>query len=144
MTTNEGSNTEELPVATCWQLMRESVVGRLAVVARGLPDIFPINHVVDHGSVVFRTGAGTKLSAAAGHEVAFEVDGYDSSDGTAWSVVVKGIAHEIWETNESIHALSLELSPWHEGRKPRFLRIEPNSVTGRRLHVIGGARRTSS
>lgn len=135
MSTSEGSNTEELPVAACWQLIREAVVGRLAVTTRGAPDIFPVNHVVDHGSVVFRTGAGTKLAAADGHDVAFEVDGYDASEGIAWSVVVKGAARQISEKNESAYADSLGLAPWQDGPKPRFLRIEASSVTGRRLAV---------
>jgi len=63
---------------------------------------------------------------------------YDTSDATAWSVVVRGVGHDIWEKDESIHALALPLLPWHEGSKPRFVRIEPTSVTGRRLHVVGG------
>ena len=39
-------------------------VGRLAVSIKEQPDIFPINFVVDHGTVVFRTAEGTKLAAA--------------------------------------------------------------------------------
>ena len=70
-------------------------MGRLAVSILERPDIFPVNHVVDHGRIVFRTAAGTKLAAAVlGRAVAFEVDGYDSVAGEAWSVVVKGRARE--------------------------------------------------
>ena len=77
-------------------LLRASVVGRLAVSITDHPDIFPINYVVDHGSIVFRTAEGTKLAAAVlGRGVAFEVDGYDEPSGEAWSVVVKGHAVEI-------------------------------------------------
>jgi len=137
------ATTDVLAAAECWQLLRGSPVGRLAVTVDGQPDIFPVNHVVDYGCIVFRTGPGTKLFASLGHAVAFEADGYDTSNATAWSVVVRGIAQEIWEMNESIHALSLPLFPWHEGPKPRFVRIETTSVTGRRLHVAGGATPTS-
>jgi uncharacterized protein len=35
--------------------------------------------------------------------------------------------------------MSLPLLPWQEGNKPWFLRIVPANVTGRRLHVRGGA-----
>jgi uncharacterized protein len=38
------------------------------------PQIFHINYVVDHGTVVFRTAAGTKLAGAAQRDVAFEAD----------------------------------------------------------------------
>src|SRR5690348_8803731 len=80
----------------CWQLLRSTEVGRLAVAVMNQPDIFPVNYVVDHGSVVFRTAEGTKLAAATlGQGVAFEVDGYEPGNGEAWSVVLKGRAVEI-------------------------------------------------
>ena len=75
---------------------RRSEVGRLAVSIRNHPEIFPLNFVVDHGTVVFRTAEGTKLAAAVlGESVAFEIDGYDAAAGDAWSVVIKGRASEI-------------------------------------------------
>lgn len=130
--------TDELPEAKCWELLRQGVIGRLAVVTDEGPDIFPINYVVDHGSIVFRTAAGRKFSSSAGQPVAFEVDGYDDSDATTWSVVVHGRTHEIRDTDEVIEALSLPLFPWHNGPKPRFMRVSPASITGRRLHISGG------
>lgn len=60
----------------------------MAVATDDAADIFPINFVVDHGTVVFRTAAGTKLLAALGNRaVALEVDGFDAGARTAWSVV---------------------------------------------------------
>ncbi len=144
MTSNEMATAQDLSTAQSWGLLREAVVGRLAVSIDGKPDIFPVNHVVDHGSLVFRTAAGTKLYSAIGHYVAFEVDGYDLSDAAAWSVVVKGPAREIWQTDEAIDALGLPLFPWHDAPKPRFVRIEPTSVTGRRFFVPGGSRQSGS
>ena len=47
-----------------WSLLRSAEVGRLAVSNLDHPDIFPVNYVVDHGTVVFRTAEGTKLAAA--------------------------------------------------------------------------------
>ena len=77
----------------CWALLRSHEVGRLAVSIGDRPDIFPINYVVDHGAVVFRTAEGTKLAGAIkGEAVAFEADGYEPDSGEAWSVVVKGHA----------------------------------------------------
>jgi hypothetical protein len=138
MTTPEPSAVEILSTNECWGLLRDSVVGRLAVTVDGSPDIFPVNPVVDHGTIVFRTTAGTKLAATKGRDVAFEVDGYDVGTASAWSVVVKGRAHEIWEVDEILRALRLPLFPWQPGRKPRFVRLEPSSVTGRRFVVEGG------
>jgi nitroimidazol reductase NimA-like FMN-containing flavoprotein (pyridoxamine 5'-phosphate oxidase superfamily) len=138
MTTHEPGDTEVLATNQCWELLRESVVGRLAVTVSGSPDIFPVNPIVDHGTILFRTSAGTKFAATKGKDVAFEVDGYDADTAQAWSVVVKGRAHEILEVEETLRALRLPLYPWEPGRKPRFVRIEPTRVTGRRFVVDGG------
>ena len=109
MNTHVTPDTEVLSTNECWALLRDSVVGRLAVTVVGSPDIFPVNPIVDHGSIVFRTSAGTKLAATKGKEVAFEVDGYDTETARAWSVVVKGQANEILEVEEILRALRLPL-----------------------------------
>jgi nitroimidazol reductase NimA-like FMN-containing flavoprotein (pyridoxamine 5'-phosphate oxidase superfamily) len=124
----------ELDEHQCWDLLRSQEVGRLAVAIANHPDIFPVNFVVDHASVVFRTAEGTKLAAAVlGESVAFEVDG--ESDGEAWSVVVKGQAVEIEKMYELFDAVDLPLYPWHVAPKHRFVRILPEQVTGRRFRV---------
>jgi uncharacterized protein len=121
----------------CWQLLRQTEVGRLGVSIRDLPDVFPLNFVVDHGTVVFRTGEGTKLAAAVlGRAVAFEVDGYDADAGEAWSVVIKGRAVEIERMHDVFDAMDLPLFPWHASPKHRFVRIEPDDVSGRRFRVV--------
>ena len=126
-----------LEANTCWELLRSSEVGRLATSIRNHPDIFPVNFIVDHGTVVFRTAEGTKLAAAVlGVSVAFEVDGYDAEAGEAWSVVVKGRAVEIERMQDVFDALDLPLFPWHAAPKHRFVRIVPDDVSGRRFHVV--------
>ena len=128
---------EELSQSECWDLLRREVVGRLAVAVANLPDIFPINYIVDHGSIVFRSAPGTKLAAAVlGRGVAFEIDGYDTIDTTAWSVVVKGLARRIENVMDYIEADDLPLFPWHTAPKPDIVRIEPEIVTGRRFHAV--------
>jgi uncharacterized protein len=128
--------TEVLESNVCWQLLRDSEVGRLAVSITDHPDIFPINYVVDRGTVVFRTAEGTKLAASVlGRAVAFEVDGYDPDRGDAWSVVLKGHATEIERMQDVFDALDLPLFPWHASPKHRFVRIEPFDISGRRFHV---------
>lgn len=116
----------------CWNLLRSADVGRLAVAIKDQPDIFPVNFVVDHGTVVFRTAEGTKLAAAVlGRAVAFEVDGLDREVGEAWSVVIKGKATELHRMIEIFEATDLPLFPWLTSPKPRFVRIVPESITGR-------------
>jgi nitroimidazol reductase NimA-like FMN-containing flavoprotein (pyridoxamine 5'-phosphate oxidase superfamily) len=126
-----------LELNECWRLLRQAEVGRLAVAIRDLPDLFPINFVVDRATVVFRTAEGTKLAAAVlGRAVAFEIDGYDAEAGEAWSVVIKGRAVEIERMQDVFDALDLPLFPWHASPKHRFVRIEPDDVSGRRFHVV--------
>ena len=93
---------------------------------------------MDHGTLVFRTAEGTKLAAAVGQQVAYEVDGYDPGSGEAWSVVVKGRAVEVRELHEALDVLGLPLFPWHTEPKPRLVRIDPTGVTGRRFQARTG------
>ena len=136
-----------LDTSTCLELLRANEVGRLAVSITNHPDIFPVNYVVDRGTLVFRTAEGTKLAAAVlGRAVAFEVDGYEPGSGEAWSVVIKGTAVEIERMQDLFEAADLPLFPWHAAPKHRFVRIEPDDISGRRFHVVdaeawGGTRR---
>jgi hypothetical protein len=130
------SDTEHLSEQECWSLLDQHVVARLAVDVGGQPDIFPINYIVHEGSIVFRTGAGTKLAAAVlSRHVAIEIDGLEV-DGAVWSVVVKGIAHEVVDMDERFAMDDLPLYPWIASEKPNFVRIEPQLVTGRRFHIV--------
>jgi len=61
---DEKVTVEQLSESECWALLRTTSVGRLAVWVDDHPDIFPLNYAVDHGTVVFRSSAGTKVSAA--------------------------------------------------------------------------------
>lgn len=128
----------ELGSDECLERLERQQVGRLAVSMGNLPDIFPINYVLDRGRVVFRTDEGTKLAASVlGRGVAFEVDGVDETIGEAWSVIVKGYAIELQRMQERFAASGLPLFPWHASPKPRYVRIDPVQVTGRRFTVVG-------
>lgn len=132
----------ELTANQCWDYIRKAEIGRLAVVADQHPEIFPISFVVDRGSVVFRTAAGTKLAAALdGGAVAFEVDGYDDRLGLAWSVVLKGRAVQLESIEDILASEELPLFPWQGGDKNHFLRIEPVQTSGRSFTINTAARR---
>ncbi|AMB40420.1 pyridoxamine 5'-phosphate oxidase family protein [Arthrobacter sp. TES] len=127
---------ENLDVKQCWELLRSVSVGRLAVWAGDHPDIFPINYKVDHGTLVFRTGEGTKLHTVLGATpVAVEADGVDTASGVAWSVVLKGKAESIKLTQDVLDTVGLLLFPWQAGRKDHFIRVVPTSMTGRRFKI---------
>lgn len=144
--TEETNRTDDLSEDACWARLRTGEVARLAVIVEGHPEIFPINYVVDRGSLVFRTAEGTKVHAALSTSgVALEVDGVDApgdapeggpeAPAHAWSVVVKGSAEQITGTDELMGTTELPLTPWQTGTKGKFVRIHPTEVTGRRFPV---------
>lgn len=136
MDTTTSSQMEILDDGTCRALLDTVDVGRLAVSIMNVPDIFPVNFIVELGDVVFRTAEGTKLAAAVlGKAVAFEVDGYDPLEGVAWSVVIHGHAVEIEKMEAVYAALDLPLFPWHSSPKSRFVRIDTREISGRRFLV---------
>jgi uncharacterized protein len=82
-------------------LLARAEVGRLAVAVHGDPEIFPVNFVIDNRTVLFRTAEGTKLaSIAVSARVAFEVDGFDTATGEAWSFVVRGTPELLEQLND--------------------------------------------
>ena len=129
---------EVLSESECWRLLRGVDVGRIAIATEDhRVEIFPVNFVVDHGTIVFRTAAGTKLTRAArASEVAFEADDSDlEGDGVAWSVVVRGAAERIEGRTDVFDAFGLDLRPWHASNKPYFVRLVPTETSGRRFVV---------
>lgn len=125
----------DLSPEACDELLRAHHFGRLAVDASDGLAIFPVNYVYADGHVAIRTAAGTKLAAAAQSEVAFEIDGIDESARSGWSVLVRGVGYEVSDSMDDVSAglRLLPVDPWVEGDRPYLLRIEPTSVTGRRV-----------
>ena len=133
--TEEGNSYEEIAEAECLDLLASGGFGRLAVVAGGRPEIFPVNYVFDDGRVAIRTDPGTKLTAAALAKVAFEIDRVDEAEHTGWSVVVRGTAYDISESVDEVSRLmrDLPVHTWAPGDKSAWIRIEADTVTGRRI-----------
>jgi len=124
--------TSVLSETECWNLLSGVALGRLVTSVDGRPEIFPVNFVVQHGTVVFRTAEGAKLvSAAINDRVLFEADDHGVTQG--WSVIVKGTAR-ILRTHEEIEeAERAQLLPWTATAKQHYVRVSPLSVTGRRF-----------
>jgi nitroimidazol reductase NimA-like FMN-containing flavoprotein (pyridoxamine 5'-phosphate oxidase superfamily) len=107
-------------------------LGRLVTSVDGQPEIFPVNFVVQHRTILFRTAEGTKLvSTAINNNVLFEVDNHNVAEGL--SVIVKGIARSQRTDEEIADAEKAQLLPWIATVKPHYVRIRPMSITGRRF-----------
>src|SRR6201998_1007706 len=121
-----------LPEQECWDLLAGVVLGRLVTSVDGQPEIFPVNYVVQHRTVLFRTAEGTKLvSAAINNRVLFEADDHNAAEG--WSGILKGTARMLRPTEELAEAERAQLLPWTATLKQHFVRIQPISITGRRF-----------
>jgi nitroimidazol reductase NimA-like FMN-containing flavoprotein (pyridoxamine 5'-phosphate oxidase superfamily) len=120
-----------LPHEECLRLAASQPVGRVAFMSDGEPIVLPVNHALVGQFVVFRTLVGTKLNAVAkGTPMAFEVDSFDEAGQTGWSVVFRGTAEEIDEDDMR----DLDLLSWvDEPVRDRWVRIRPDTVTGRRI-----------
>jgi nitroimidazol reductase NimA-like FMN-containing flavoprotein (pyridoxamine 5'-phosphate oxidase superfamily) len=120
-----------LGIDECIALLRANCFGRVGMGLADDPVILPVFYAMVEGEVVFRTDPGTKLIAAVLEtRVAFEID--DRADG--WSVLVIGRAHEVRSPSPEMTAMQTPLGDfWPAGERERFVRIETERVTGRRL-----------
>ncbi len=127
--------TPENPVVAlseeeAWAFLESQEVGRLAVSAGGIIDIYPITYVVDHRTLVFLTSPGTKLvELTVNDQVAFEIDYYD--DHIAKSVIVHGVAERLESMADIDAAEALPLTSLIPTTRTRYVRITPSSVSGR-------------
>lgn len=124
---------EELDTAQCWRLLETVALGRLAVEGHdGRPDVFPVNYLVHNGNLFIRSAPGAKLRSIAKHPaVAFEIDG--ETPRYHWSVVMRATARRM-DTDADIEASGvLGLVSSSPTPKDNFIRLIPDTVTGRRF-----------
>ena len=120
----------------CWERLgsHATMVGRLGYLEDGIPAILPVNYRVDGRSIVFRTGPGSKLSAAVSAQVlAFEVDEVDAGWQTGWSVLVRGRGTRIADSEEIRRLTNIGLRPWSAGEKDHWVRLRGTRISGRHL-----------
>jgi CBS domain-containing protein len=121
----------------CLRRLATTPVGRVAFVVAGAPIVLPVNHGLDGTSIVFRTTWGSKLQVAqGGGAVAFEVDGFEHTTRTGWSVLVRGKASPVYESYDVQRYDALGVRPW-AGIEPEddavWIRIRAEEITGREI-----------
>jgi nitroimidazol reductase NimA-like FMN-containing flavoprotein (pyridoxamine 5'-phosphate oxidase superfamily) len=136
MNVTVGSRLEAIPADECLQLLADHHFGRLAVVVDGQPLVFPVNYALSGTQVVFRTDPGTKLHAADGARVAFEIDSADALYHEGWSVLVVGTAYEEHDPMRLRALDGLPLAPWGPGPKSHWMCIRRGAITGRRIRHL--------
>lgn len=131
----ENAILDVLTMDECQWLLRDNagIIGRVGVSMGAIPEIFPVHFAMIDGDVVFRTGRGTKLHAAAvSATIVFEIDGSDDVFG--WSVLVVGRASEMTDAANIATALAVIPGGWAPGEHEHIVRLEATRVTGRRIH----------
>jgi nitroimidazol reductase NimA-like FMN-containing flavoprotein (pyridoxamine 5'-phosphate oxidase superfamily) len=123
----------ELSVDECMELLKTQSLGRLVYLVRDKPQIRPLTYGLHQGSVAFRIGYGDLLDTIHQQPVVFEVDHGDVATRTGWSVIIHGIAEEIWRSEELAIAHDMRLQPWAPGDRDHYVRILPTAITGRRI-----------
>ncbi|MGE2736662.1 pyridoxamine 5'-phosphate oxidase family protein [Mycolicibacterium vaccae] len=131
-TTTSEAPVTELTETESWVLLSGVTLGRLVTTVTGWTEIFPVNFVVQDKTLLFRTAEGTKLLTTVLNEnVVFEADDHNSVEG--WSVVIRGKARLLAGPTDIVKAQRAGLYPWIATSKSRFVRITPQSMTGRRF-----------
>jgi len=131
---------ELLDEAECLRLIAPGGIGRLAFAGQFDLTVLPVNYVLHHGAILFRTAqaGSTEEDLRTGIEhaeyrVAFEVDHIDTEARDGWSVLVQGPAHHLDTPEERAEALTAGVEPWPSGDREHFISITPARITGRRL-----------
>lgn len=123
----------ELAYEQAWELLESEQFGRLAYRLVDEVHIVPVNYLADGGCLLFRTGQGNKLLAAAlESDVAFEIDQHDAL--SAWSVVARGHLRRLGD-DEQARADRLPLHPWVPTPKLEVIELVPEVVTARRFRL---------
>lgn len=133
---------EDLSADECFRLLAAARVGRLVYNDELGPLAVPVNYALAGRDIVFRVEGGAKQAAMQQPTLAFEVDHVDEEREFGWSVLVRGAGAEV--DMDRVPALLRTMdghfpTPWAAGVHNVWLRIVPNTVTGRRL----GAQRSS-
>ena len=109
-------------------------LGRVAISTSGAPEVFPVNYCLADDEIVVLTGPGTKLEAALlTSPVTFEVDHFDATYHTGWSVVVSGTARVVTDTTELARAHRLPVSRWAPRGGGEVVAIATDVISGRRI-----------
>jgi len=129
------STLQDLSRPECVDLLATSAVGRIGVTLEGRPVILPVNFAVVDGSILFRTGHGTKLAAATAHVVvAFEADAFDADGAAGWSVLVRGTCTEVTDPVDLERMRAVPLEKWvTDGGADRYVLISLTEISGRRF-----------
>lgn len=127
-----------LTESECRALLADSQTGRVAVVAPDGPHIIPVNYALVDESLIFRTSPFSVLATYAGNaNIAFEVDHTDDVRRVGWSVVARGRAHVVYDSQQLAHIARVwEPMPWASGERNLHIRLSYTELSGRSISKL--------
>ncbi len=128
----------ELDRSTCLALLATQHVGRLIIDATP-PLVRVVNYTAFEHTIVFRSDPFPHTDALLGSPVAFEADMVDDHTRSGWSVVVRGVAHDLSGQLAGFGQSGANVDPWAPGPKSRWIGINIEDVTGRLVRGEEGA-----
>jgi uncharacterized protein len=128
----------------CWSRLRSQRLGRVAVMVRDRPNLFPVNFATGEHAIVFRTAPGAKLQYGPASVSCFEVDEYDPHTQEGWSVMAFGRLEDITDApDDASRALrQLAVRPVAPGAKLHWIALHVEELTGRHFSagwIVPGA-----
>jgi prepilin-type processing-associated H-X9-DG protein len=128
---------EDLSVPECEALLESRHFGRVGLESGGRQVILPVNYVFADGRVAIRTDPGSELARGSQQPIAFEIDEIDEPGRTGWSVLVTGVGYDVSDALDAASAdlRRLPIDTWAPGEKSRWIRIEKQTITGRRVRA---------
>ena len=127
------AGTEIVPETVCWEMLESQSIGRVVFYHEGRVEVFPVNYSLHENQILFATNHGRKLTGVTHGEVAFEVDWFDLTSRSGWSVVVRGTARSLTEIDSDTAAVIQQAWLSWTGVKDFVVLVRPQSVTGRRV-----------
>ena len=118
----------DLTVAECWDLLRTTSVGRVALSLNALPAIVPVQYFVEGETLAICLGQ-YRIPDRAVHSavIAFAADAIEPTTRAGWSVQVQGTAR-----------LSVRPAPpiaCAQQRAARMIDVEPVLMVGQRVQL---------
>ncbi|KRB80034.1 hypothetical protein ASE01_00540 [Nocardioides sp. Root190] len=111
----------------CWELLQSRPVGRIAWFGLQGVSVIPVNFEVADNAIVLRTTPYSMMARdSADRQVAFEVDLIDDEHHSGWSVLARGRCTRLHRSPDTP-------GPWVTGPRILGMRIEVQSISGRRI-----------
>lgn len=119
----------ELAAHESLRLLGSVSLGRIAFTAHAMPEIRPVNHVLDDDDVIIRSHVGAAILATHGQIVSYEADVLDPDTHLGWSVIVLGRA-QVVEEPAAVERYSRMVQPWVNRQMDYVIRIRPKTIIG--------------